>query len=279
MPHFAKTVDRRSRQALTAFLEGHYRYHTMGSHNRSTSYAHCIKLNRLGLSGAQLDAAYNVLGVDFWEEINSPIDDFTSDMQGRYTIGTNGRSGGYLVLYESHYESTEHKSWCRSCGQRNFKRVAKPMDGAEAVIGAEILRSGGAWTDQVYLNQPSVQAVVLPDEEKLAMVRKLRRELSEATLGNRCGKCGAEGEAGRLNYERSPRSLAVYSGRSIDQDVDFAAWSMEELRRRVELVSAFDATCDAIRDNFIDLIGDYVPVEKTIMVPKTITVLAPHAAA
>ncbi|WP_425953241.1 cysteine protease [Ralstonia pseudosolanacearum] len=280
MQFFAKEVDRRSRHAMTAFLETHFRYDTMGSHNRSTSYSHCIKLNRLGLTSGQLAAAYEMLDADFWDEISEPIRGFTSKMGGNYTIGTNGRQGGYLVLYESRYESTEHKSWCPTCGQRNYKRVAEPLVGdAETVIGAEIHRSGGLWGDAVYLTQPAVQAIALSDEEKLGLVRKLKPALKDATLNNRCGRCGAEGEGGRVNYVQSPRHLATYPGRSIDQDVDFAEWSMAELRRRVELVTEFDAACDEIRSEFISLLGDFEPVEKVIMVPKTVTVLAPRVSA
>ncbi len=41
---FCKEVDKRYRKAKIAFLKKHFRYHTMNSWNRSTSYANCIKL-------------------------------------------------------------------------------------------------------------------------------------------------------------------------------------------------------------------------------------------
>ena len=37
----------------------------------------------------------------------------------------NGRSGGYLVLYEGGIKPTGHRSYCRSCYQRNFKSVTE----------------------------------------------------------------------------------------------------------------------------------------------------------
>lgn len=95
MSYFVKAVDRRSRKAMISFLENHERYNTLNSNNRSTSYAHCIKFHRLGLTSEQVDAAYKLLGVeDYWDHIDEPIANFTRAMHGDYTIGTNGRSGG-----------------------------------------------------------------------------------------------------------------------------------------------------------------------------------------
>jgi hypothetical protein len=47
---------------------------------------------------------------------------------------------------------------------------------------------------------------------------------------------------------------------------------MQKLKDRVDLVTAFDAVCDEIRDNFIELLDECTPVEETIMVPKKVTV-------
>jgi hypothetical protein len=49
MTEFYRPVDLRSRAAMTAYLKNHFRYHTMNSWNRSTSYACNLKVNRLGL--------------------------------------------------------------------------------------------------------------------------------------------------------------------------------------------------------------------------------------
>lgn len=68
---FEKKVDRRSRKAMVEFLTSHFRYDTMNSWNRMTSYAHSVKMNRLGLTKAQEDAAYEMLGADenFWDHL------------------------------------------------------------------------------------------------------------------------------------------------------------------------------------------------------------------
>jgi len=269
--HFGKAVDKRSKQAMIDFLTSHFRYNTMNSWNRSTSYAHNIKLHHLGLTSQQMDAAYDMLQTDYWDEINAPIEDFTSEMNGSYTIGTNGRSNGYLVLYQSQYELSGHLSYCRSCGQRNFKRVHEASKLADhAVIEVYVFRNGGCWAEVTYLQQPDIAALKLPDAEKLAIVRSAKRACQDATIGNKCGACGAEGEHGRVNYTTLPKRLSVYPGRDMDQGEDFSEWSMSELRSRVELVCRFDRACDEIRDNFIALIGSCKVVEEVVMVPKTV---------
>ncbi|AQH05954.1 cysteine protease (plasmid) [Burkholderia sp. KK1] len=278
MSFFAKTVDRRSRKAMTAFLMDHFRYDTMNSWNRSTSYAHCVKVHRIGLSREQQDAAFKLLGAEgAMDEVDLAIHSFTNSMNGAYTIGFNGRSSGYLVLYHSRYTSSEHKSRCLSCGQLNFKRVAAPLADAEKVMAEEMIRSGFFFeVNQGYLRLPAINAIDLPDADKLAMIAKLKPGLKDATIGNKCGRCGAEGERGRVNIT-PPRQLDTWPGRDIDQGEDFSEWSMEQLRSRVDLVCAFDRACDEIRDVFIGMLTEYEPVEKTVMVPKTVTVLERRA--
>lgn len=115
---YEKKIDTRSRKAMVEFLAGHFRYH-----NRTTGYANRIKIPSLGLTRAQADNAYDVLSADYWDEIRDPIDDFTANMDGSYTIGIDGRSSGYLVLYESEYYDPGYKSRCKACGQLNYQPV------------------------------------------------------------------------------------------------------------------------------------------------------------
>jgi hypothetical protein len=107
---------------MITFLIGHARYDTMNSWNRATSYAHCVKVHRLGLASAECAKAYDVLQAtevsDAWQLV---MDDFIHDWDGRATIGFNGRSGGYLVLYESEYQDSEYRSYCTACGQQNYQ--------------------------------------------------------------------------------------------------------------------------------------------------------------
>jgi hypothetical protein len=99
--HFRKDVDLQDREDVIAFLTEHPRYNVMNSWNKATSYAHCIKINRLPLSSEQRDKAYELLDVEtLWEDFLSPVlEDWERAYKHEWQIGTNGRSGGYLVLY------------------------------------------------------------------------------------------------------------------------------------------------------------------------------------
>ena len=277
-PFFKKNVDRRSRNAMVDFLQGHCRYDTLRSWNRLTSYANNIKIHRLGLWSEQDDKAYQILGVDYWDDISSPVDDFTLEHDHRYTMALNGRSDGYLVLHESALELTGHLSYCPNCVQRNFKKVPPEayQDNNETVIAREILNSQNAWHPGVYLGQPAIQALSLSDEEKLPLIVRLKTALQDCSASDACGVCHQP----RHNFSVPPSRLRVI-GKSIDQDEDFAAddgWSMAALRDRVELVCAFDAACDAVRSNFIALLEDYAVVEVTHYRPVQVKTLVAHAA-
>lgn len=276
---FEQSVDLRSRSAMVAFLKGHYRYNTMNSWNGATSYAQCVKLRRLGLDSAQYDQAFEMLDMpEVSDMVQSHIADFTDEHNGYYTIGSNGRSGGYLVLYNSRYEDTGHKSRCRSCGQRNFKLVyTGERDGAKGVVASELVRSGGVWTTDTYLGQSAIQALGLPDDEVRALVTQLRDACKNATLDNRCGRCHAEGDQGRVNLTQPQRELKVWPGRSIDDDVDWEELSLARLKEKVRLVKSFDATCDRIREGFLELLSGHEVVESVVMVPQTVRHLEPRA--
>jgi hypothetical protein len=218
-----------------------------------------------------------MLDTDFWEEIRSPIDDFTYDQGHHYTICSNGRSGGYLVLHESHLELTGHLSYCPTCGQRNFKKVplVTYQDENEEVIAREILRSQNSWLPGVYLGQPAIQTLTISDDKKLLLINQLKAELRDCSASDACGVCGNP----RSNFSVPPSRLMV-ANRGIDQFEDFYAedWSMEALRDRVDLVCAFDTACDAIRSNFIALLDDYDVVEVTEHRPIQIKTLVARAA-
>ncbi len=111
------------------FLKGHFRYYTMNSWNGSHSFARNVKVQRINAPSN----AYEFLDCDEVQEMyQSIIEDFTEDHKGKFTIGFNGRSNGYLVLYNSEYQKEEHKSLCCACGQRNFQDVPK---GEKAICG------------------------------------------------------------------------------------------------------------------------------------------------
>lgn len=108
-----KTVDTNNRQSMIDFLTGHYRYDTMNSWNRSTSYAHNVKIHNLGIPEHLRDLAYELVcnpDVDSseWDMIvNDLIYDFILDTG--YSMAFNGRSGGYLVMYDAEYDPKQNR--------------------------------------------------------------------------------------------------------------------------------------------------------------------------
>ena len=123
---FSKRVDKRSRAEMTAYLSGHFRYNTMNSWNRSTSYACNMKLYKLGLDQETEDKLWDMIQVpEFYEWLNERIEDFNWQHNYLWQAGWNGRSGGYLVLYQGGTKPSGYRSYCTKCGQKNYTSVAE----------------------------------------------------------------------------------------------------------------------------------------------------------
>lgn len=126
MRKFSQPVDLRSRSDMTRYLQNHFRYDTMNSWNAATSYACNLKIHKLGLCHEIESKLYDMLQIqDFFDAQQELMDAFAEAHQYRWQVGMNGRSGGYLVLYEGGIKPTGHLSYCRHCYQRNFKSVAE----------------------------------------------------------------------------------------------------------------------------------------------------------
>lgn len=124
MMQFYKHVDLRSRKAMENFLESHFRYNTMNSWNRSTSYANNVKIYNLGLSREQENKLYSMMEVvEFYDQIHDDLMLFAMEHNYLWQVGFNGRSSGYLVLYRGFSKPSEYKSFCTKCGQRNYRSV------------------------------------------------------------------------------------------------------------------------------------------------------------
>lgn len=102
-------VDIASTKSMWNFLHDHFTYPTMNSWNRSTSIAHNVKLYNLNLEGD-----YGVVMNYLFDEMDSgclqvliatEIRDFERKNPA-YRAGFNGRSGGYLVLYNADSNSS-----------------------------------------------------------------------------------------------------------------------------------------------------------------------------
>lgn len=124
MNHFYRdNIFRRlgSRKSMIEYLENHFRYFTMNSWNRSTSYANNVKIYNLPVDS---NVAYDIISDDsFYREINHIIDIFDSSYNYEFQAKFNGRSGGYIVLTAGGRKESGYKSRCINCGQLNYKTV------------------------------------------------------------------------------------------------------------------------------------------------------------
>lgn len=131
---FYKEIDKRYRESMTAFLKKHYRYNTMNSWNRSTSYANNIKLYNIDKpDDVDNDTWWEMLWITEWQEkLSDLLEDFGSKYNWQWQAGINGRSGGYVVLYRGGIKPSGYKSYCTHCGQKNYQAVA---DGEAGICG------------------------------------------------------------------------------------------------------------------------------------------------
>lgn len=124
MKTFYKEVNMDDRRKMETFLENHFRYFTANSWNFSTSYANDMKVYSLDLPDATESKLLDLMECEeFYDSIHNLIREFAAAHGYRWQAGFNGRSGGYLVLYEGGQKPSEYKSYCTNCGQRNFRSV------------------------------------------------------------------------------------------------------------------------------------------------------------
>lgn len=113
---------------MAEFLVGHFRYNTMNSWNRSTSYANCVKIHRLDLTANQMEQAWEMLECeDVFDAIQNLIQEWAVEREWCWQVGFNGRSGGYLVLYQGGLDfKNAHTARCDVCGKRTWHRQDVP---------------------------------------------------------------------------------------------------------------------------------------------------------
>lgn len=116
-----------TREEMIAFLREHPRYDTMNSWNRAHSYARCVKISHIDWPSPQIrDTAYDMLEVpEAMQAYSEPLRQFDSDQGYLWQHGHNGRSDGYVVLYQGKVVPSNYKSYCTDCGQQNYKTVAE----------------------------------------------------------------------------------------------------------------------------------------------------------
>ena len=124
MRRFYQPVDLRSRQEMTQYLTTHFRYPTLNSWNRSTSYACNLKITHLGLSPEVVDKLFDMIQTqEFFDAMDECKWEFAAKHNYLWQAGMNGRSGGYLVLYQGEIKPSGYKSFCTACGQLNYRSI------------------------------------------------------------------------------------------------------------------------------------------------------------
>ena len=94
---FYKTgIDITNDKQMFNFLRDHFEYYTCNSWNGLRSIANNVKLYNLDLSGDWC-VALSILEAEDYDTINMIIHDWEHEHPG-YSVGFNGRNGGYLVL-------------------------------------------------------------------------------------------------------------------------------------------------------------------------------------
>lgn len=272
---FTQTVDKRSRQEMIDFLSEHLRYATMSTWNGLNSFAHCVKLHSLNLPTEITDTAYAMLGLDQicepWVVIDEIlIPEWTAQMDGRFTVGRNGRSGGYFVLYKSHYEQDPHKSICTSCGQKNFKRVPPEFPDTPEGRVKEYVTSHTFWTENCLAHTEPVTKHGLPEEKVRNIIKSIKADIKENGEFNtgRCGKCGQP-------LRSFSQQLLKVSSEGIEED--WEDMDMDDLRYWTNVVQKFDQLVQDLVDYFIDYCRNHHVEEETIMVQKKIKVPVENA--
>jgi hypothetical protein len=260
---------------MVAYLCDHFRYHTMNSWNGASSYAANIKLHQI--MPGNLDG-YDFLQTDeAFRHGNDIIREFEERHHYEWQIGSNGRSGGYLVLYQGGMKPSGHKSFCPSCGQLNFTRAITDEVLEDKSRKGRVLRfflEHPIWTNETYVKNEEIKKLGLKDEEIVEIVEAARKDIKEngRISGQKCGVCPGK----RVNFKKTHMTTFTYPGKGVDGDMpDFESWEMWELQQRVNVVWDFDKTVERVVKAFIAFVRSHKVVEKQIMVPKTIQVAVP----
>lgn len=96
---YQKGIDITNDKQMFEFIKNHYTYYTMSSWNRERSIANNVKVHNLRLDG-DCWRALVLLNADEYFDVNEMIREWEYE-HSSYSVGFNGRSGGYLVLYNN----------------------------------------------------------------------------------------------------------------------------------------------------------------------------------
>lgn len=110
-------MENPSKKVILDFLNGHFRYWTMNCWNGSKSYAAKVKLYDF-VPKELMDQAFGMVDMpEVYAAINFILQEFAERYEYRYQIGFNGRSSGYMVLYQGGRKNPGYKARCNYCGK------------------------------------------------------------------------------------------------------------------------------------------------------------------
>lgn len=260
----------RTKKEMIEFLFAHFRYHTLRSWNRMTSYAHNVKIYNLPWNSKDVESkAYELLSTaQAARAVQKHLDEFNSRTDYRYSIIANGRSGGYLVLVESERTDSGYKSECPECGQLNYRLVPPAAGTLDNFLVRQLLKG---WTNETILRESEVLSFPATNDEKQNALTRLRPIYKNFSAGANCGKCGCE--------QRENLAAPVYQTTirfaGIDEDEDFNEWSRDELQTRVETVFLFDQIVRRAALDFIKFVETHRPEQAIHYRPETETIAVP----
>ena len=111
------------------FLKDHFTYYTLNSWNLMKSIANNVKMYNLQLDGNYWVARDLMIADDYYV-LNSMIRDWQDKHPG-YVVGFNGRSDGYLVLYNEKNYNSVLPDWVTDYDNyEDFKQYAKDYYGS-----------------------------------------------------------------------------------------------------------------------------------------------------
>lgn len=122
---FYKKVNKKSDKEMFYFLKEHFTYYTVNSWNLNKSIANNVKVYNLGLDYEIL----NLLQIDDYFTINTCIEDWEIEHED-YSVGFNGRSGGYLVLCNKNNTKNVLDEYFENDTYEQFKEEIKYNYGA-----------------------------------------------------------------------------------------------------------------------------------------------------
>ena len=122
-------LDKRNAKEAWQFLKDHFTYYTLNSWNLMKSIANNVKMYNLQLDGSYWVARDLMIADDYYA-LNSMIRNWQNKHPG-YVVGFNGRSDGYLVLYNEKNYNSVLPDWVTDYDNyEDFKQYAKDYYGS-----------------------------------------------------------------------------------------------------------------------------------------------------